>query len=148
MEQLSIDKIMEILPNKNPTLFVDRVDQLTPGESIDAVKNVTANENYFQGHFPGFPLMPGVLIVETLSQVASILILKSIDEDPQKKETKLDKTKNVKFRHMVRPGDTLKVHVDLKEAANGRYVVAADGEVDGNKACSATLEFSLADRLD
>lgn len=77
MAVMNAREIMDLIPNRYPILFIDRVDEMVPDESIVATKNVTINEQYFQGHFPGNPVMPGVLIIESMAQVASILILSS-----------------------------------------------------------------------
>ncbi|MBM7543514.1 3-hydroxyacyl-[acyl-carrier-protein] dehydratase [Weissella beninensis] len=142
MPVLNAQEIMELIPNRYPILYMDYVDEMVPGKSIVATKNVTINEQFFQGHFPGNPVMPGVLIIESLAQAASILILSS--PDFQGKTAYLGGITNAKFRKMVRPGDVLKLHVEfIKQRAN-MGVVATKAIVDGKVATSAELMFIVA----
>lgn len=108
---LTSQEVMEIIPNRFPMFFVDKVVELKPEERVVAIKNVTANESYFQGHFPGNPIMPGVLQIETMAQVGSIPLLKS--ENFEGKIAFLAAVDNVKFRKNVVPGDILEVTVDI-----------------------------------
>ena len=111
---------------------------------ITATKNVTINESFFQGHFPGNPVMPGVLIIETLAQAASILILKS----PEffKKTAYLGAIHNAKFRQMVRPGDVVKLEIEMIKKRRQMGIVKAVAKVLDKKVCSAELVFVVADR--
>lgn len=144
MSVMKADEIMTLLPNRYPTLFIDRVDELVPGESITCVKNTSVNEEFFQGHFPDNPLMPGVLIIETLSQAASILILKT--EDNSQKAVSLQSVDRAKFRHVVFPGDVLTVNVTVREATADTVKVNCEGTVDNQTACSAVLTFAISDK--
>lgn len=143
MSVLDVTEIMELIPNRYPILFMDRVDELNPGESITVTKNVTINEEFFNGHFPGNPVMPGVLIIEALAQAASILILKS--EKFKGKTAYLGAINNAKFRRVVRPGDVLKLHVTMEKQRSNMGVVKTLATVDDEKACSADLTFIVAD---
>src|SRR5437667_1689110 len=109
METLDINEIRTILPHRYPFLLVDRIVELTE-EGIVGIKNVTANEPFFQGHFPDFPVMPGVLIVEAMAQTAGVLVLKSIP-DRHKKLVLLVSIENAKFRRPVVPGDQLRLEM-------------------------------------
>lgn len=139
MHVLDAAEIMQLIPNRYPILYMDYVDELTPGESIVATKNVTINENFFQGHFPGNPVMPGVLQIESLAQAASILILKT--PRFQGKTTYLGAIHQAKFRQVVRPGDVLKLHVTMLKQKDNMGKVQCTAMVGENKACEAELTF-------
>ncbi|KRM09911.1 3-hydroxyacyl-ACP dehydratase FabZ [Paucilactobacillus suebicus] len=143
MSTLDVSEIMDLIPNRYPILFMDKVDELNPGESIVVTKNVTINEEFFQGHFPGNPVMPGVLIIEALAQAASILILKA---DRYKGKTAyLGAIKEAKFRQVVRPGDVLKLHVTMEKQRDNMGTVSCKAMVEDKVACSAGLTFIVAD---
>ncbi|MGO4960677.1 3-hydroxyacyl-ACP dehydratase FabZ [Jeotgalibaca porci] len=111
MSVLTAQEVMEIIPNRYPIFFIDKVEELIPGEKVVAIKNVTINEHFFQGHFPGEPVMPGVLIIEALAQAGSIALLKL---DSFKGQTAyLGGLNKVKFRQKVVPGDVLRLQVDI-----------------------------------
>lgn len=139
MSVLDAAKIMDLIPNRYPILFMDKVDELNPGESIVCTKNVTINEEFFQGHFPGNPVMPGVLIIESLAQAASILILKT--EKYRGKTAYLGAIDNAKFRKVVRPGDVLKLHVEMEKQRDNMGKVKCAAKVEDKVACSADLTF-------
>ncbi|KRN04028.1 3-hydroxyacyl-ACP dehydratase FabZ [Holzapfeliella floricola] len=141
---LTASEIMKMIPNRYPILFMDYVDEINPGESIVATKNVTINEEFFQGHFPGNPVMPGVLIIEALAQAASILILKS--KEFEGKTAYMGAIKNAKFRKVVEPGDVLKLHVKMIKKRANMGIVETYAEVNGKKACQAELTFIVANR--
>jgi 3-hydroxyacyl-[acyl-carrier-protein] dehydratase/UDP-3-O-[3-hydroxymyristoyl] N-acetylglucosamine deacetylase/3-hydroxyacyl-[acyl-carrier-protein] dehydratase len=111
-ELLDIEKILKILPHRYPFLLVDRVLELEKGKSIVAIKNVTYNEHFFQGHFPQKKVMPGVLIFEAVAQAGGILLYHSIP-DPQKIFVFLSTINNAKFRRPVVPGDQLRLEVEI-----------------------------------
>src|SRR5882762_5444427 len=117
METLDINEIRRILPHRYPMLLVDRIVELE-AERIVGIKNVTANEPFFSGHFPDFPVMPGVLIVEAMAQTAGVLVLKSI-EDRESKRVLLVSIEYAKFRKQVVPGDQLRMElIMLKRKAS------------------------------
>ena len=142
MSVLTAAEIMTLIPNRYPILFMDRVDELNPGESITCTKNVTINEEFFHGHFPGNPVMPGVLIIESLAQAASILILKS--EQFQGKTAYLGAIKQAKFRKVVRPGDVLSLYVEMVKQRSNMGTVKCTASVGEKVACSADLTFIVA----
>ncbi len=109
---LKIEKILRILPHRYPFLLVDRVLKLEKGKSIIAIKNVTINEPYFQGHFPEYKVMPGVLVVEALAQAGGVLLFHSLP-DPEDKLVFFSKIDNMKFRKPVVPGDQLRLELEL-----------------------------------
>lgn len=114
---LKIEEILRILPHRYPFLLVDRVLELERGKSIVAIKNVTINEPFFQGHFPEFRVMPGVLVVEALAQAGGVLLFHSIPE-PENKLVFFSKIDNMKFRKPVVPGDQLKLELELIKIKN------------------------------
>lgn len=141
---MDAQEIMDMIPNRYPICYIDYVDELTPGKSVIATKNVTINESFFRGHFPNNPVMPGVLIIETLAQAASILILKSPEFEG--KTAYLGSVKNAKFRKVVRPGDVLKLHIEMVKKKENMGIVETQAIVNGKKACTAELMFVVADR--
>jgi len=137
-ELLNIEKILEVLPHRYPFLLVDRVLDMKKGESIVAIKNVTYDEPFFQGHFPGLKVMPGVLVIEAIAQAGGILLYHSLP-DPARKFVLLSKVDKAKFRKPIVPGDQIRLEVVLLKLRNkfaqisGKaYVgddVAAEGEI-------------------
>lgn len=137
---MTIHDVMRYLPHRYPFLLVDRVTALEPGKSLDAIKNVSINEPFFQGHFPVKPVMPGVLIVEALAQATGLLAFKSQDSvDPQKLLYLLVGIDEVRFRRQVEPGDQLLLHVELVRAVKGIWKFDAVARVGDEIAASAVL---------
>jgi beta-hydroxyacyl-ACP dehydratase FabZ len=138
----NIDEIMDRLPHRYPFLLVDRVLELTEGESIKALKNVSINEPHFNGHFPGHPIMPGVLIVEAMAQVGGLLALSesSAEQEHLMYFTGID---GVKFRKPVRPGDQIIFEINILRKRGAMYKFKGEAFVDGNLVCSATLMASV-----
>ncbi|MDI9206936.1 3-hydroxyacyl-ACP dehydratase FabZ [Ligilactobacillus saerimneri] len=146
MRVMDAQEIMALIPNRYPICYIDYVDVLEPGTRIVATKNVTINEGYFAGHFPGNPVMPGVLIIETLAQAASILILKS--PEFLGKTAYLGSVKNARFRQMVRPGDVLKLEVKMVKKRANMGIVTTVASVAGQPACMAELMFVVEERTE
>jgi beta-hydroxyacyl-ACP dehydratase FabZ len=144
MPVLDIDAIRDILPHRYPFLLVDRIEELEP-ERIVGIKNVTANEPFFPGHFPEFPVMPGVLIVEAMAQVAGVLVLKQI-EDRKSKLVLLAGVDGAKFRRPVRPGDQLRIEMKVLRQKATMVKVAGTATVDGVTVAEAEMLCVLADR--
>ncbi|MEO9884825.1 MAG: 3-hydroxyacyl-ACP dehydratase FabZ [Balneola sp.] len=136
-----IEDIKKILPHRYPFLLVDRVLETTE-EKITAIKNVTANEEFFNGHFPGQPIMPGVLQVEALAQAGAILLMTQKVEDPENSIMVFTGIKNAKFRRQVVPGDQLKIEVTLGQMRRNFVTMTGVATVDGEVACE--LEASAA----
>ena len=142
--QLSSEEILGLLPHRFPFALVDRVIEHVPGQKAVALKNVTINEPQFQGHFPGRPLMPGVLIVESMAQVGGIIVTKM--PDLPKGLFVFAGINNVKFRRPVVPGDQLIITCELLSIKRQRFgKVKGEAHVDGNLVCSGELMFSLVD---
>ena len=147
MEKINITKIMELLPHRYPFLLVDRVESIEDGK-IHAIKNVTFNEPQFTGHFPDSPIMPGVLMVEALAQVAGIYCFNKLlsPEDVHKKFMFFAKIDNVKFKNPVIPGDVMDMFVTL-DAFNGTLLkTRGEVRVKDSLACSAELGLFLVDK--
>lgn len=140
---LDVTEIQKIIPHRYPMLLIDRVDELEPGKRAVAIRNVTAHEEVFNGHFPNNPVLPGVLIVEALAQTGAVALL-SLDEF-KGKTAYFGGIKSAKFRKVVRPGDTLRLEVQLDKIKNNIGVGKAVATIDGKKACSAELTFMIGD---
>ena len=138
---LDITEIKKIIPHRYPMLLIDRVEELIPGEKAVAKRNVTINEELFNGHFPGNPVMPGVLIVEGLAQTGAVALL-SLPEF-KGKTAYFGGIKSAKFRKVVRPGDSLRLEVTLEKIRNNVGLGKAIATVDGKKACTDELTFMI-----
>jgi len=136
-----IEEIKKVIPHRYPFLLVDRVLEINE-DKITAVKNVTVNEEFFNGHFPGQPIMPGVLQVEALAQAGAILLMKQKVEDPENNLMVFTGIKNCKFRRQVVPGDQLKLEVELGAMRRNFVTMIGKATVDGEVACE--LEASAA----
>jgi 3-hydroxyacyl-[acyl-carrier-protein] dehydratase len=137
---MDIQAVLAQLPHRYPFLLVDRVVECVPGKRIEAIKNVTVNEPFFPGHFPGRPVMPGVMILEALAQAAGILAFKTAGVVPDDKSrfyfVGID---NARFRRPVEPGDRLVLKATLERAIRGIWKFETVAEVDGGVAASATM---------
>jgi 3-hydroxyacyl-[acyl-carrier-protein] dehydratase len=140
-----ISKVMEFLPHRYPFLMVDRVIETNKGESLSALKNVSFNEPFFQGHFPNQPIMPGVLVLEALAQATGLLAFSSKLVDHEKKIYMLVGIDKVRFRGQVVPGDQLILNVRLKRNMRGIDVYQCSALVDGTVVAEAELMCSAQD---
>jgi 3-hydroxyacyl-[acyl-carrier-protein] dehydratase len=134
--------IRKIIPHRYPFLLVDRIDELEPGQRAVGIKNVSANEEFFQGHFPTYPVMPGVLIVEAIAQVGAVTLL-SLGEY-EGKIAFFAGIDNVRFKRQVKPGDTLRMEVELKQIRRGIGSGSGIATVDGEVACKGDFMFAIA----
>jgi 3-hydroxyacyl-[acyl-carrier-protein] dehydratase len=144
MSILDINEIRTILPHRYPFLLVDRILELD-AERVVGIKNVTLNEPFFIGHFPDFPVMPGVLIVEAMAQVAGVLVLKTIP-DRDRKLVLLAAIENARFRKPVVPGDTLRLEMSLIKRKTTVAKMAGRATVDGQLVAEAEVLCKLADK--
>src|ERR1017187_4115562 len=144
MTVLDINDIREILPHRYPFLLVDRIIELD-AERIVGIKNVTGNEPFFTGHFPDFPVMPGVLIVEAMAQTAGVLVLKSIP-DREKKLVLLVAVENARFRRPVVPGDVLRMEMKVIKRKASVAKMAGVATVDGVVVAEAEVMCKLEDK--
>ena len=141
---MDIQGIREILPHRYPFLLVDRIEELEP-ERIVGIKNVTMNEPFFVGHFPDFPVMPGVLIVEAMAQVAGVLVLSQM-ADRKNKLVLLATIEEAKFRKLVRPGDQLRMEMKLDKRKATIAKMSGTASVDGSVVAEAIMLCKLAER--
>ena len=141
MSLLNTQQIMEILPHRNPFLLIDTIEELVPGEKAVAKKNVTMNEPYFMGHFPGNPVMPGVLIIEALAQTGAVAILCQYEWKGQ--TAYFAGINNAKFKQKVVPGDTLELTTEIIKVKGPIGVGKAVAKVNGKTACMAELTFAI-----
>jgi 3-hydroxyacyl-[acyl-carrier-protein] dehydratase len=141
---LDIDAIREILPHRYPFLLVDRIEELE-AERVVGIKNVTVNEPFFAGHFPDYPVMPGVLIIEAMAQVAGVLVLSGIP-DRKNKLVLLAGVDGAKFRRPVRPGDQLRMEMKILRSKASIAKVSGTATVDGTVVAEAEMLCVLADR--
>jgi len=141
---MDIQAIREILPHRYPMLLVDRIEELE-AERIVGIKNITVNEPFFNGHFPDYPVMPGVLIVEAMAQVAGVLVLSQIP-DRKHKLVLLAGVDGAKFRKPVRPGDQLRIEMKLSKRKTTMAKMSGTASVDGVLVAEAEMLCVLADR--
>ncbi|MEZ4584898.1 MAG: UDP-3-O-acyl-N-acetylglucosamine deacetylase [Gemmatimonadales bacterium] len=142
---LDINRILEIIPHRYPILLVDRILELEPRKRVVGLKNVTINEPFFQGHFPGHPIMPGVLIVESMAQVGGMLMMDELD-DPDGKVVYFLSLDNVKFRRPVLPGDQLRNEVQMVQVRGRTCRIRGVAYVDGQVVCEAEMMAMVMDR--
>jgi UDP-3-O-[3-hydroxymyristoyl] N-acetylglucosamine deacetylase/3-hydroxyacyl-[acyl-carrier-protein] dehydratase len=142
---LGIEEIMRILPHRYPFLLVDRILELEERKRVVGIKNVTINEPFFQGHFPGHPIMPGVLIVEAMAQVGGMLLLGSV-EDPDNKVVYFMSLDNVKWRKPVKPGDQLRFELEMTQIRGRVCKMRGVARVDGEVVCEADMGAMVIDR--
>ncbi|RPI03253.1 MAG: bifunctional UDP-3-O-[3-hydroxymyristoyl] N-acetylglucosamine deacetylase/3-hydroxyacyl-ACP dehydratase [Calditrichaeota bacterium] len=142
---LDAEAIERVLPHRYPFLLVDRIIDLVPGEHVIGIKNVTRNEPFFQGHFPGRPIMPGVLIVEAMAQVGGILLLNAQTE-PTEKLVLFTGIDNVRFRRAITPGDTLRFEVEMSAFRRSMAKMYGRAYVGDQLACEAELMAAVVDR--
>lgn len=139
-------EIRDILPHRYPFLLVDRITEME-ADRIVGIKNVTANEPFFMGHFPEFPVMPGVLIVEAMAQVAGVLVLKDV-ADRKKRLVLLASVEDAKFRRPVLPGDTLRIEMKTVKRKSSVVKMTGEAKVGDVVVAEATVMCKLADRPD
>ena len=140
-----IYSILNLLPHRYPFVLVDRIVDITPGEKLTAIKNVTINEPFFQGHFANQPVMPGVLVLESMAQAGAFLVLNNLD-DPMKKNMFFSALSDSKFRHPIIPGDQLRLEMSLAKFKLGTALLVGKGYVGDKLVAEGKLKATVVDR--
>ncbi|ADE29520.1 3-hydroxyacyl-ACP dehydratase FabZ [Rickettsia prowazekii] len=143
---IAITEIMDLIPHRYPFLLVDRVLKIDPNKSIIGIKNVTVNEPQFTGHFPARPVMPGVLMVESMAQLAAILVAKSLDST-KNKEVFLMSIENTKFRRIVQPGDTMHIHSVIDQQRANVWKFSSKVMVECEIAAESKFTAMIKDKM-
>lgn len=147
MSVITIEEIMPLLPHRYPFLLVDRVLEIEPGERIVALKNVTFNEPFFPGHFPGRPIMPGVMIIEAMAQASAIMVGKTFG-DKHDKLVYFMSIDSAKFRKPVTPGDSMELHVTKVQNRGAVWKCTGQAIVAGQKVAEADFSAMIVDKKD
>ena len=142
---MDIGRILDVIPHRYPFLLVDRIIEVEGNHRIVGIKNVTINEPFFQGHFPGHPIMPGVLIIEAMAQVGGMLLMGSLD-DPDSKVVYFMSLDNVKFRRPVKPGDQIRFEIEIVQIRGTVCKMSGKGRVDGEVVVEADMAAMVRDR--
>ncbi len=145
IDVLDIARIMHAIPHRYPMLLIDRMVDVVPHVSAVGVKNVSANEPFFQGHFPGHPVMPGVLIIESMAQTAAVLVVQSLGEQAAGKVVYFMTIEGAKFRRPVVPGDQLRIHVTRERRRGSVWKFSGVARVDGVSVAEATYSAMIMD---
>ncbi len=143
--EFNIEEILAILPQRYPFVMIDRITNFISGESCTAIKNVSVNEPYFEGHFPGKPIMPGVLILESMAQAGAFLVLYNL-EDPLSKGMFFSAVEKSKFRKPIIPGDQIKFEMKLLKFRLGTVKISGKAYVDNELVAEAILLATLVER--
>jgi len=143
---LGVKEIQEFLPHRYPFLLVDRILEIEVGKRIVGLKNVTINEPFFTGHFPGHPIMPGVLILEAMAQVGGVLLMRSLNASAEKKVLYFTGIDGARFRRPVVPGDQIRFEVEVLQQRRQMCRMKATALVDGTVAAEAELSAVVVDR--
>lgn len=146
LESIDVKRIMELIPHRYPFLLIDRVKDIRKGESAVGIKNVTINEQLFQGHFPGHPIFPGVLIVEAMAQTAASLVVTTLGPDAENKLVYFMTIDEARFRKPVVPGDQLHIHVQVERSRGPVWKFTGQAKVDGNLHAEASFSAMIMDK--
>lgn len=145
LETLDIERIMKMIPHRYPFLLVDRVIEVVPNQRAVGIKNVTIGDIWFQGHFPGKPVMPGVMIIESMAQTAAVLVVHTLGPDAEGKLVYFMSIEGARFRKPVFPGDTLHVHVHKERTRGNVWKFSAQAKVNGLTVAEATFTAMILD---
>ena len=143
---VDIARILDAIPHRYPFLMIDRVVEVVRNRSAVGIKNVSVNESFFQGHFPGHPVMPGVLIVESMAQTAAVLVVETLGPEAAGKVVYFMSIEHAKFRRPVHPGDQLRIHVTKERHRGNVWKFSAKARVDGVSVAEATYAAMIMDR--
>jgi 3-hydroxyacyl-[acyl-carrier-protein] dehydratase len=143
---IEIERIMDMIPHRYPFLMIDRVVDVVPDRSAVGIKNVTINEYFFQGHFPGHAVMPGVLLIEAMAQTAAVFVVHTLGPDAEGKLVYFMSIDNAKFRRPVVPGDQLHVHVTKERNRGPVWKLRGEVKVGGTVVADATFAAMIRDR--
>ena len=148
VDVVDIARIMHAIPHRYPFLMIDRVVDVVPGHSAVGIKNVSVNENFFQGHFPSHPVMPGVLIIESMAQTAAVLVVETLGPKSAGKLVYFMSVEGAKFRRPVVPGDQLRIHVTKDRQRGQVWKFTAVARVDDVSVAEATYTAMIRDRAE
>ncbi|MDE2179222.1 MAG: 3-hydroxyacyl-ACP dehydratase FabZ [candidate division NC10 bacterium] len=143
---MDIQQIQELLPHRYPFLLVDRILEVEPGKRVVGLKNVTINEAFFQGHFPGHPIMPGVLVIEAMAQIGGVLLMRTLNVSAEKKLLYFTGIDRARFRRPVLPGDQVRFEIELLQLRSRNCRMQARALVEGKLAAEAELSCIVVDR--
>ena len=146
VELIDVARIMEMIPHRYPFLMIDRMIDVVPGERATGIKNVSVNENYFQGHFPHHKVMPGVLIIEAMAQTAAVLVVHTLGAEAEGKLVYFMSIDNARFRKPVVPGDTIHVQVEKLQSRGNVWKFNGKAMVDGTLMAEATYAAMILDK--
>lgn len=146
VELIDIERVMEMIPHRYPFLLVDRIVDVVPDGSAVGIKCVTMNEPQFQGHFPSRPIMPGVLIIESMAQTAAVLVVHTLGPESEGKLVYFMSVENARFRRPVQPGDVMHVHVEKKHSRGSVWKFQSVVKVDGKPVADASFAAMIVDK--
>jgi 3-hydroxyacyl-[acyl-carrier-protein] dehydratase len=144
---IDIARIMQAIPHRYPFLMIDRVVDLVRNRSAVGIKNVSVNDNFFQGHFPGHPVMPGVLVIESMAQTAAVLVVETLGPDAAGRVVYFMSIEGAKFRRPVVPGDQLRIHVNKERNRGNVWKFNAVARVDGVSVAEATYAAMIMEKI-
>ncbi|MGE0753965.1 MAG: 3-hydroxyacyl-ACP dehydratase FabZ [Alphaproteobacteria bacterium] len=142
---ISIERIMEMIPHRYPFLMIDKVTDMEPGEHAIGIKNVSINEPFFMGHFPEKPVMPGVLIIEAMAQTSAVLVVHTLGKNAEGKLVYFMSVDEARFRRPVGPGDTLNIHVDKLQSRRNVWKFKCAAFVEEQKVAEAVISAMIVD---
>ena len=145
-EHIDVVRIMEMIPHRYPLLLVDRIIQFEKGKSATGLKNVTMNEPHFMGHFPGAPIMPGVLIVEAMAQTSAIMVVETLGKEAEGKLVYFMTIDEARFRKPVVPGDSVHLYVEVIRSRGAVWKFKGTAKVDGKLCAEATFSAMIMDK--
>jgi 3-hydroxyacyl-[acyl-carrier-protein] dehydratase len=145
-KEIDIGRIMQMIPHRYPFLMIDRVVDLVSGESCVGIKNVTINEQFFQGHFPKRPVMPGVLLIEAMAQTAAVIVVEKLGPENEGKLVYFMTIDEARFRRPIGPGDRVMIHCRKERSRGPVWKFSAEARVDGVLCAEATYSAMIMDR--